>query len=340
MLKFTAATLQESLHGTLLLSTGSACNTSTRSSIKLACIKMALKNITDNTSAYTSSIVKWGPEITILSEHRGITYQLNTMVRIMDSKTYRLREFINPASGRSLIVDTSAGLALGTLPGLEQFGEAVGPVLPLVDGLVTSPGQARKLAGRTRADGALLVRADWTNALRNADFVLPPETINHLPLLAPQAAMDLGASASVIHFLLGHEEQIEADCLRLTVQLAVEGSKIGMPLIVDVQPLGPRVVLRAKAIELGVSYALEGGADGVAVPWPDAKSFETILTMAAEVPIWVKPSSLNAEAELQEALSLGAAGLWLGAEVFGVSSPVEALQKLRAMVHATQAAGA
>jgi DhnA family fructose-bisphosphate aldolase class Ia len=113
-----------------------------------------------------------------------------------------------------------------------------------------------------------------------------------------------------------------------------------MPLIVDVQPLGPRVVLRAKAIELGVSYALEGGADGVAVPWPGAKSFETILTMATEVPIWVKPSSLNAEAELQEALNLGAAGLWLGAEVFGDSDPAKALRKIKTMVHVTQATGA
>ena len=61
--------------------------------------------------------------------------------------------------------------------------------------------------------------------------------------------------------------------------------------------------------------------------------------MAAEVPLWVKPSSLNAEAELREALSLGAVGPWLGAEVFGVSNPAQALQKLGTMLHVTQAAG-
>ena len=62
-----------------------------------------------------------------------------------------------------------------------------------------------------------------------------------------------------------------------------------MPLIVNVHPIGPRVVLRSKAIELGVSYALEGGADGVAIPWPGGASFVDIQTMAAEVPVWVKP---------------------------------------------------
>jgi len=36
----------------------------------------------------------------------------------MDGKLYRLREFIRPEDGHSLIVDASGGLALGVLPGL------------------------------------------------------------------------------------------------------------------------------------------------------------------------------------------------------------------------------
>jgi DhnA family fructose-bisphosphate aldolase class Ia len=252
----------------------------------------------------------------------------------MDSKMYRLREFINPADGCSLILDTSAGLSLGPLPGLEHFSAAVGPVLSLVDGLITSPGQASKLAGRTRQDTALLVRADWTNALRGPDFVLPPEMISHIPLLAPQEALDLGASALVVYFLLGHEEHIEAGCLRTMVQLAIMGRQVAMPLVVDVQPIGPRVVLRNKAIELGVSYALEGGADGVVVPWPGRASFETIRTMAAERPVWIKPKTLEgAKAELAEALEVGATGLWLGAEVFAQPDPAAILQTFAIQVH-------
>jgi DhnA family fructose-bisphosphate aldolase class Ia len=252
----------------------------------------------------------------------------------MDSKMYRLREFINPADGCSLILDTSAGLSLGPLPGLEHFSAAVGPVLSLVDGLITSPGQASKLAGRTRQDTALLVRADWTNALRGPDSVLPPETISHIPLLSPQEALDLGVSALVVYFLLGHEERIEAGCLRTTVQLAIMGRQVAMPLVVDVQPIGPRVVLRNKAIELGVSYALEGGADGVVVPWPGRASFETIRTMAAERPVWIKPKTLGgAKAELAEALEVGATGLWLGAEVFAQPDPAAILQTFATQVH-------
>ena len=77
----------------------------------------------------------------------------------MESKTYRLKEFIKPDDGHSLVVDASAGLSLGPLPGLEQFADAVEPLLPLVDGLIASPGQAKSLTGRTREDAALLVNS-------------------------------------------------------------------------------------------------------------------------------------------------------------------------------------
>jgi DhnA family fructose-bisphosphate aldolase class Ia len=156
----------------------------------------------------------------------------------MDSKSYRLREFIRPDDGRSLVVDASAGLSLGALPGLEQFQEAVKPILPLVDGIVASPGQARRLARRTRSEAALLLRADWTNALRGPGFVLPPEITSHVNLLDPSDALDLGASALVLYFLLGHEEHIEAGCLQKTVQLALQGSRVGLPLVLTCSLLG------------------------------------------------------------------------------------------------------
>lgn len=252
----------------------------------------------------------------------------------MNSKQYRMGDLLNPADGRSLVVDTSKGLVLGVLPGLEHFAAAVRPVLPLLDGIVTSPGQARKLGSRTRQEAALLVRADWSNALRGEDFVLPPETIQYIPLLNPADALDLGANALVMYFILGHEEEIEARCLQRMVNLALEGRSLGMPLLVDVQPIGPRVVLRNKAIELGVSYALEGGADGISVPWPGSQSFKTIQAMCSGLPVWVKPGSLELDTpELAEALQLGAAGFWLDERIFAVDDPAAALQALKALVH-------
>jgi DhnA family fructose-bisphosphate aldolase class Ia len=252
----------------------------------------------------------------------------------MNNKQYRLRELLNPADGRSLVVDTSNGLVLGTLPGLEHFAEAVRPLLPLLDGIVTSPGQARNLGARTRQEAALLVRADWTNALRGDDFVLPPETIQYVPLLDPADALDLGANALVMHFILGHEEEIEYRCIQRLVNMALEGLSLGMPLLVDVQPDGPRVVLLNKAIELGVSYALEGGADGAIVPWPGTQSFKTIQAMGNGLPVWVRPGNLGADSpELAEVLQLGATGFWLDERIFAVNEPIANLQAFRTLVH-------
>lgn len=249
---------------------------------------------------------------------------------------YRLREFVNPSDGRSLVIDVSAGLVLGVRPGLERFASAITPVLPVVDGIVTSPGQARHLVNRTRQDAALLVRADWTNALRDEDFVLPPETIQHVSLLNSAGALDLGASGMVIHFLLGYTEAIEAECLKRTVALALDGNQNGLPLIVDVQPTGSRVVLPGKAVELGVSYALEGGASGIVVPWPGAESFRSIKTMTDDIPVWLHTSDPDpAHPDTLKALELGAAGLWLGDSLFAGPDPVAAASIFRALVHSS-----
>ena len=256
----------------------------------------------------------------------------------MNNKQYRLKELLNPNDERSLVVDTSNGLVLGTLPGLQHFKDAVMPLLPMIDGLVTSPGQTRNLGMRTRKEAALLVRADWTNALRGEDFVLPPENIHYIPILDPGDALDIGANALVMHFILGHTEEIESQCLQRVVQLALDGMGLGMPLIVDVQPIGPRVVMRNKAIELGVSYALEGGADGIVIPWPGTRSFETIRAMTSAIPVWVKPGSLDANGlEIADALRIAAVGLWLDERLFAEADPAAKLQDIRNLVHLPEA---
>ena len=251
----------------------------------------------------------------------------------MDGKLYRLREFIRAEDGHSLIVDTSAGLSLGALPGLEDFGAAARSVLSIVDGLVCSPGQLRRIPDRSRGEASLLVRLDWTNTLRGPDFVLPPATVQRLPLLTAQDALDLGATAMVGSFLLGYEEEVEATCLRHTVQWSLDGNAVGLPLIVEVRAGGPRVAIPAKAIELGTSYALEGGADAIVVPYPGRKSLESIAAFVS-VPWWIKPSHFeNATAELEEALGLGGTGLWLDHTVFAFPEASMALQPFATRLH-------
>jgi DhnA family fructose-bisphosphate aldolase class Ia len=251
----------------------------------------------------------------------------------MDGKLYRLREFIRPEDGHSLIVDTSGGLVLGVLPGLDDFSAAARSVLPVVDGLVCSPGQLRRISDRTRGEASLLVRMDWTNTLRGSDFVLPPTVTKRVPLLTAQDAQDLGATAMVTAFLLGYEEDIESACLKQVVQWALDGNSIGLPLIVEVRATGPRVSISHKAIELGASYALEGGADAIVISYPGRKSLETLAAMVS-VPWLIKPSHFEtAAAELSEAIGLGCVGLWFDHAVFALSNTADMLQEFAAQLH-------
>ncbi len=229
----------------------------------------------------------------------------------MQSLNYRLKEFLPKGKRHALLLDTSSGLSLGVLPGLEDFSTALQPMLPQLDGLVCSPGQLRRLANRNRSDASLLVRMDWTNTLRSSAFPLPPETATRVSILEADDALALGASGMALSFLLGFEETLEAACLKAAVQLALAGKDLGLPLLVEVCPSGPRISLPGKAVELGTSYALESGADVVAFPYPGPDSLKTIAGMLS-VPWLLKPTSAETLfTEWEFALEMGAAGLWL-----------------------------
>ena len=251
----------------------------------------------------------------------------------MNGIEYRLKEFIHPQDGRSLIVDASSGLSLGVLPGLEDFARGLHPALALVDGIVCSPGQLRRFSKLRREEASLLVRVDWTNTLRGEDFVLPPADPHRVPILSAQDALDLGAVAIVGTLLLGYEEEIEAGCMRSIVEWAISGKAIGMPLIVEVRTTGPQISLPGKAIELGASFALEGGADSIIVPYPGTRSLKTIAAFVS-VPWLLKPTGLDSSTtELEEALGLGATGLFQDHRVFGVAGAATTLASFKAMLH-------
>ena len=254
----------------------------------------------------------------------------------MSGINYRLDEFIPPEDRRSLLVDTSAGLALGALPGLEAFTPGVRPALQHADGVVCSPGQLRRLEPRTRGQAGVLARMDWTNTLRGQDFVLQPEQARRVSVLSAQDARALGACGMVASFLLGYEEEIEAASLLATVQLALAGKDLGLPLVVEVCPTGPRITLYGKAVELAVSYALEGGADVIVFPNPGPASLETIAAFAS-VPWLMKAGSLEtAQADLETALAAGGAGLWLDHTVFARPGLAEHLGALHARLHSAE----
>jgi len=76
------------------------------------------------------------------------------------------------------------------------------------------------------------------------------------------------------------------------------------------------------------------GADGVAVPWPGEESFQSIIAMAAGMPIWLKPSKLpEQDDELEQVLDLGGIGLWLNDQLFAAEDPIRRLETINSQIH-------
>ena len=125
--------------------------------------------------------------------------------------------------------------------------------------------------------------------------------------------------AMVGTFLLGYEEEIEASCMRSIVEWAITGKANWHASDCRGKDDRPAHLFTWKAIELGASFALEGGADVIIVPYPGSRSLETIAAFVS-VPWLLKPTGLDTStAELEEALGLGATGLFLDHRVFGIA---------------------
>ncbi len=163
-------------------------------------------------------------------------------------------------------MDASAGLALGALSGLIDFENALRPVLRNLDGVVCSPGQLRRLGNRTRSEAALLVRMDWTNALRGPAFPLPSQEVTRVSILGAEDALELGASAMVVSLLLGYTGMLEAACLKEIVHLSLRGKTWACRCWWRFARPARASPLPGKAVELGASFALEAGADVVVDP--------------------------------------------------------------------------
>jgi DhnA family fructose-bisphosphate aldolase class Ia len=255
-------------------------------------------------------------------------------------KTLRRAEFWQEGQ-KSVLTDVSLPGALGPMPGLEVPTEAVSTLAPLVDGLIVNPGLAEAQAGAFvgKLGAAPLVRLDWTNAHRPADFVLAPRQIHRVSLGTAEDAVQMGACAAVVSFILGYDEDFEARNVQSISLLARECERFSLPLLAEVRPTGPKVE-PAKfdgAVELGVSFMVEGGADAVSIPLPSEEALGMILEFSP-VPTFLqmnddkglKPLVMDRDRALVEALRQGCAGLVLGSRA--LADPGRAVGWARAVI--------
>lgn len=276
-------------------------------------------------------------------------------------KNLRLSEFINIKDERTLLVDTSIAGCNGYIGELIDASKIIPELAKNCDGIILNPGQLEQLADILpgKRGAAPIVRLDWTNFYREDDFSLPVNKVTRVMICRPEDGLRLGGAAVVMRLLLGFDEDFESENIADMAEVARECSRINIPLIIDVQPIGPKVEKQNKrgAIKLGTGFAVEGGADAVIIPETDRDTLDTLLEFSS-VPLIIRTENVklfhinedknggsnennncsnDIKTSKQEILSWGINGYCLGKELYknADKSSVEIVKKMNSLIHDT-----
>ena len=252
-------------------------------------------------------------------------------------KTIRISDFIDAKDSRSLIVDTTITSSLGATKGLENVAKFIELVQRHCDGIFVNPGQAEHhaelLGGKRMA--APIIRLDWTNAYRDKDFCLPANVVKRLMISNPDDALALGASAVIATFFLGFDDDFEANNIKDLSLLARGCHQIALPLLVDIQPIGEKVVESnfENSIKLGVSFIQELGADIIIIPDCSHENLQYICSWM-RVPVFVRLTQFPYAELVNKFFDDGLAGIVASASLFGETLAQEKLKNLYTQIHA------
>jgi class I fructose-bisphosphate aldolase len=243
---------------------------------------------------------------------------------------------------RAFVVAYDHGLMLGPVKGVVDFESILKKVIEgRPDALLLSPGQLSRVSRLFwgRGKPSIIVRADWTSAGRYMSGTL--KTLQRRMLLSAYDALKLGASAAVIYSIMGYEdENQEADDFASLARFARECYDVGIPLIVEPIPLGPKVMGSnfADMLALAVRMAVEAGADVIKCPFTGNKeSFSKVVGVAGGARVLVlggeKMPDRTALQMVSDAIESGASGVVFGRNVIQSANPLAMAKAVRAIVH-------
>jgi class I fructose-bisphosphate aldolase len=243
---------------------------------------------------------------------------------------------------RAFVVAYDHGLMLGPIKGVVDFE----PILTKViegrpDSLLLSAGQVSRVSKFFWGKGkpSIIIRADWTSAGRYISGNM--KTLQRRMLLTVNDVLKLGASAAVIYSIVGYEdENQEAEDFASLARFARECYDVGLPLIVEPIPLGPKVTGSNFADTLGmiVRMAVEAGADVIKCSYTGNKeSFRKVVQAAGQARVLVLGGEkMPDRAALQmasDSIESGASGVVFGRNVIQSSNPLAMTKAIRAIIH-------
>jgi class I fructose-bisphosphate aldolase len=257
------------------------------------------------------------------------------------------RLFNRHGDGRAVCVAADHGYMSDVTPNVVELIPVTEAVIAGgVDGILLSPGQAKRLAPffQGRNGPALILRADWMNMPRlgtsNVANAVPQRLLFHQKVLTAQQALDLGATAITIYLFLGYNDHLETTGIDVCAKFVSECRQAGLPCIIEPLAYGGQVT-GANIVEiltLGARMAVEIGADALKIPYTgDVESFRNLVKIAG-VPVLVlggarSDNERDALELFAEGLEAGGSGCLMGRNVTKSPDPAGMVAQLAGIAH-------
>lgn len=238
----------------------------------------------------------------------------------------RLSKIFNPKSGHTLMLAFDHGYFLGPTSGLERLDLKIPPLADYIDCFMGTRGGIT-----TCIDPALAANKAVALRVSSGSSVLNDDLSNEIISVNIQEAIRMKADLMATQVFIGAPHQKQSIDNLSTVINA--GNTYGIPTM-GVVAVGKDMVRNAKYFRLATRIIAEIGAHVVKCYYCD--DFESVVA-SCPVPIVIAGGKKIPEKDALDmcynALSMGAAGVDMGRNIFQAESPVAMVQAVRAIVH-------
>jgi len=238
----------------------------------------------------------------------------------------RLSKVFNPKTGKSLMLAFDHGYFLGPTSGLERLDLKIPPLAEYIDCYMGTRGGLKTcIDPKITGDKGIALRITSGSSVLNDD--LSDEIIS--VDIAEAIRMNADLMASQV-FIGGVHQSESIENLSKAINT---GNTYGIPTM-GVVAVGKEMERTAKYFRLATRIIAEVGAQVVKCYYCD--DFETVIA-SCPVPIVIAGGKKIPEKEALEmcynAISMGAAGVDMGRNIFQSESPIAMVQAVRAIVH-------